>query len=72
MWGPQWGGSTFFTHVSEHTCWWPPLLVPRNKEAIQVNQAWAGHPGSQVLAAQGNNSLVEVWTRDTALGPSQL
>ena len=25
--------------------------------------AYAGHPGSQVLAAQGNNSLVEVWTK---------
>ena len=34
-----------------------------NKEAIQVNQAWAGHPGSQVIAGAGNNSMVEVWTK---------
>ena len=26
-----------------------------NKEAIQINQAWAGHPGSQVLEGIGNN-----------------
>jgi len=28
-----------------------------------VNQAWAGHPGSQVLHGLGNNSQVEVWTK---------
>ena len=32
-------------------------------QAIQVNQAWAGHPGSQVLHDIGNNSQVEVWTK---------
>lgn len=34
-----------------------------NKEAISVNQAWAGHPGSQVLYNIGSNSQVEVWTK---------
>lgn len=39
-----------------------------NKEAIQVNQAWAGHPGSQVLHSIGNNSQVEVWTKPLGNG----
>ena len=26
-------------------------------------QAWAGHPGSQVLEGIGNNSAIEVWTK---------
>jgi hypothetical protein len=29
--------------------------------AVQVNQAWAGHPGAQVIHSAGNNSQVEVW-----------
>ena len=32
---------------------WPVIT---NKEAIQINQAWAGHPGRQVIAGGGNNS----------------
>ena len=39
---------------------WPIIT---NKEAIQVNQIWAGHPGSQKLAGIGNNKQVEVWTK---------
>lgn len=34
-----------------------------NKEAIQVNQAWAGHPGSQRLSGLGTNRQTEVWTK---------
>jgi len=34
-----------------------------NKEAIQVNQAWAGHPGAQVLANIGSNNETEVWAK---------
>jgi hypothetical protein len=37
-----------------------------NKEAIQINQAWVGHPGSQVLANEGSNKQVEVWTKPLA------
>jgi hypothetical protein len=28
-----------------------------------VNQAWAGHPGVQLLRGLGNNSQVEFWTK---------
>lgn len=34
-----------------------------NKEAIQVNQAWAGHPGAQLLSGVGTNKQIEVWTK---------
>eukprot|EP00854_Cymbomonas_tetramitiformis_P014975 gene14975-17701_t len=34
-----------------------------NKEAIQVNQAWAGHPGRQALVEIGSNKAVEVWSK---------
>eukprot|EP01043_Picozoa_sp_COSAG02_P010805 COSAG02_NODE_388_length_23287_cov_109.067017_11_plen_433_part_00 len=30
---------------------------------VQVNQIWAGHPGSQVLANIGSNGQIEVWTK---------
>ena len=38
-----------------------PLIT--NTEAIQINQAWAGHPGRQALHGLGNNSEVEVWVK---------
>eukprot|EP00039_Didymoeca_costata_P003318 m.66805 g.66805 ORF g.66805 m.66805 type:complete len:651 (+) comp11839_c0_seq3:243-2195(+) len=34
-----------------------------NKEAITVNQAWEGHPGSQIMDSLGSNKAVEVWTK---------
>jgi len=39
-----------------------------NKEAIYVNQAWVGHPGSQAIANAGNNSWTEVWTKPLGNG----
>mmetsp|Transcript_32804 Transcript_32804/g.101715 ORF Transcript_32804/g.101715 Transcript_32804/m.101715 type:complete len:365 (+) Transcript_32804:1-1095(+) len=37
--------------------------IVTNKEAIQVNQALAGHPGRQVLVGLGSNGAVEVWAK---------
>ena len=31
--------------------------------AIQINQVWAGHPGSQILSGIGSNKAAEVWTK---------
>lgn len=42
--------------------------IVTNKEAIQINQAWAGHPGRQVLAGIGSNGAVEVWTKPLGEG----
>lgn len=39
-----------------------------NKEAIQVNQIWDGHPGRQVLHNIGSNGEVEVWTKPVGEG----
>lgn len=39
-----------------------------NKEAIQVNQIWDGHPGRQMLANVGSNRAVEVWTKPVGEG----
>merc|ERR1711871_652862 len=39
-----------------------------NKEAIQVNQIWDGHPGRQVLANVGSNNEVEVWAKPVGDG----
>ena len=39
-----------------------------NKEAIQVNQIWDGHPGAQVLHSIGSNAAVEVWTKPLGEG----
>ena len=30
---------------------------------MQVNQIWAGHPGSQLLANIGSNGQIEIWTK---------
>lgn len=37
-------------------------------QAIQINQAWAGHPGHQALHGIGNNSAVEVWIKPLGKG----
>ena len=34
-----------------------------NKQAIQINQIWAGSPGGQALWGLGDNNAVEVWTK---------
>lgn len=39
-----------------------------NKEAIQVNQIWDGHPGRQVLWNAGSNKAVEVWMKPVGQG----
>lgn len=51
--------------VKRHNLVWDIIT---NKEAITVNQIWAGHPGSQVLAGIGNNKEVEVWTKPLGEG----
>jgi len=42
--------------------------IVTNKEAIQVNQIWAGHPGSQAMAGLGSNGAVELWTKPLGEG----
>jgi len=39
-----------------------------NKEAIQVNQIWDGHPGRQVVESAGSNGEVEVWVKPVGEG----
>lgn len=39
------------------------MVLIMTMQAIAVNQAWDGHPGSQLLWGLGNNSQVEVWTK---------
>eukprot|EP00756_Hemistasia_phaeocysticola_P064170 Hpha_TRINITY_DN7575_c0_g1::TRINITY_DN7575_c0_g1_i2::g.18874::m.18874/K07407/E3.2.1.22B, galA, rafA; alpha-galactosidase len=39
-----------------------------NKEAIQVNQIWDGHPGRQVVHQSGSNGAVEVWVKPIGEG----